>query len=137
MRPKKKILYVSSSEDEMSMTRFSLEVNGLKVIWADEAAGTHLASEVIDLVLIDKPLTESVKLVADYKMIVGHIPMVILGDLRKSATVAHVADAFFDKKTLTVAELLQRIRVMAQRKRGPRKGVTYHKPVSEAVEMRA
>ncbi len=126
MRPRKKILYASASETDMSIMRYMLEIKGYRVIGATtaaEAIGVFSANSV-DLALIDfaMPDMNGIELVGRLKQIAPHIPMVILGDLKKVVGEMHAADAFLDKKSITSAELLERIRIIAQRKRGPRKG---------------
>jgi two-component system response regulator CpxR len=49
--------------------------------------------------------------------------MVLLGDPQKMNGQIHGADALLAKKTCTPQELLERIKIMSARKRGPRKGV--------------
>jgi hypothetical protein len=49
--------------------------------------------------------------------------MVLLGDPQKMNGQIHGADAMLAKKTCSAQELLERVKVMSARKRGPRKGV--------------
>lgn len=51
-----------------------------------------------------------------------HVPMVLLGDLQAMSGEMHLADALLAKKNCSAQELLERIKVMSARKRGPRKG---------------
>jgi len=48
--------------------------------------------------------------------------MVLLGDPQKMGNDMHGADALLAKKNCSAQELLERIKVMSARKRGPRKG---------------
>jgi len=50
--------------------------------------------------------------------------MILLGDPQKMGDQLHGADALLPKKTCSAQELLERIKVMSARKRGPRKGST-------------
>jgi hypothetical protein len=50
--------------------------------------------------------------------------MILLGDPQKMGDQLHAADALLHKKTCAPQELLERIKVMSARKRGPRKGST-------------
>jgi two-component system, OmpR family, response regulator CpxR len=56
------------------------------------------------------------------KQIASHIPMILLGDPQKMGDALHGADALLAKKNCSPQELLERIKVMSARKRGPRKG---------------
>jgi DNA-binding response OmpR family regulator len=48
--------------------------------------------------------------------------MILLGDPQKMNGLMHGADALLTKKNCSPQELLERIKVMSARKRGPRKG---------------
>jgi hypothetical protein len=48
--------------------------------------------------------------------------MILLGDPQAAGGEIHVADAMLAKKNCSSHELLERIKVMSARKRGPRKG---------------
>jgi hypothetical protein len=48
--------------------------------------------------------------------------MLLLGDLQKMENEMSGADATLAKKNLSAQELLEKIKVMSARKRGPRKG---------------
>jgi hypothetical protein len=48
--------------------------------------------------------------------------MILLGDPQKMGSDLHSADAMLAKKNCSPQELLERIKVMSARKRGPRKG---------------
>jgi DNA-binding response OmpR family regulator len=64
------------------------------------------------------------QLVKRLKQIAAHIPMILLGDPHKMGDSLHGADALLAKKNCSPQELLERIKVMSARKRGPRKGST-------------
>jgi two-component system, OmpR family, response regulator CpxR len=57
--------------------------------------------------------------------------MILLGDAQAANGEIHVADAVMAKKELLHAELLERIKVMSARKRGPRKGAQRVTQVNE------
>ncbi len=63
------------------------------------------------------------------KEIAGFVPMILLGDQQAMAGQIHVADALLAKKQCSPQELLERIKVMSARKRGPRKGTVHTPPV--------
>jgi CheY-like chemotaxis protein len=82
------------------------------------------AEIAVDLVLTDfaMPQMNGSQLVDRLKQIASHVPMILLGDPQKMGGEMHAADALLAKKNCTAQELLERIKVMSARKRGPRKG---------------
>jgi CheY-like chemotaxis protein len=78
----------------------------------------------VDLVLTDygMPQMNGSQLVDRLKQIAPHIPMILLGDPQRMGGDIHAADALLTKKSCSAQELLERIKVMSARKRGPRKG---------------
>lgn len=127
MRPKKVILCVDDNEQDLSVLKFMLVTNGYRVLSA--TAGLEaielFSDNAVDLVLADAamPQMDGDQLVRRLKQIAAHVPMVLLGDPQKMIGQVHAADALLAKKTCTPQELLERIKVMSARKRGPRKGV--------------
>jgi CheY-like chemotaxis protein len=126
MRPKKVILCVDDNEQELSVLKFMLATNGYRVVSAvsgQEAIGVF-AEIAVDLVLADfgMPQMNGSQLVERLKQIAPHIPMILLGDPQRMGGEIHAADALLAKKNCTAQELLERIKVMSARKRGPRKG---------------
>lgn len=139
MRPKKVILCVDDNEQELSVMSFMLATNGYRVVTATSGqAAISLFSEMqVDLVLADfaMPLMNGHQLVNRLKQIAGHVPMILLGDSHAMSTEIHAADALLTKKNCSPQELLERIKVMSARKRGPRKGAMRHTPtMSELAE---
>jgi len=128
MRPKKIILCVNDNEQELSVLKFMLATNGYRVVSANngqEAIGVF-SDLPVDLVLTDfaMPQMNGAQLVVRLKQIASHIPMILLGDPAKMGDHLHGADALLAKKNCSAQELLERIKVMSARKRGPRKGST-------------
>ena len=127
MRPRKIILYVSASEQDQSVMKFMLDTNRYKpLVASDSEQAVKIFSEMaVDMVMVDflMGLESGNDIVAELKTCGSHIPMILLGDLFKMVGSTHAADAFLDKRTPRW-ELLDRIKVMTARKRGPRKGYT-------------
>ena len=128
MRPKKIILAVNGNEQELSVLAFMLSTNGYRVLSAangEEAAGL-LAENPIDLVLTydGMPHWNGGQIVSRLKEIASHVPMILLCDPVRVAAQPHAADALLPKKNCTPLELLERVKNMSARKRGPRKGST-------------
>jgi CheY-like chemotaxis protein len=135
MRPKKVILCVDDNEQELSVLKFMLATNGYRVLSAmngQEAIGIF-AETSVDLVLADfaMPQMNGSQLVDRLKQISQHIPMILLGDPQRMGSDMHAADALLAKKNCTAQELLERIKVMSARKRGPRKGSVRVLPTAE------
>ena len=126
MRPKKVILCVDDNEQELSVLKFMLATNGYRVVSATNGReAINIFSETaVDLVLTDysMPQMNGCQLVERLKQIAAHVPMILLGDPQKMAGEMHAADALLAKKSCSPQELLERIKVMSARKRGPRKG---------------
>ncbi|MGB6190862.1 MAG: response regulator [Terracidiphilus sp.] len=126
MRPKKVILCVDDNEQDLSVLTFTLSTNGYRVLPAtDGQEALRLFSEhMVDLALVDyaMPQMNGDQLVGKLKQIAAHVPMILLGDPQKMSGQMHAADALVSKKTCSSHELLERIKLMSARKRGPRKG---------------
>jgi CheY-like chemotaxis protein len=138
MRPKKVILCVDDNEQELSVMSFMLSTNGYRVVPATsgQEAISIFARTQIDLVLADfaMPQMNGHQLVNRLKQIAGHVPMILLGDPQSMSGEIHAADALLAKKHCTPQELLERIKVMSARKRGPRKGTLRQVPAAELAE---
>jgi DNA-binding response OmpR family regulator len=122
MRPKKIILYTSASETDMSTMKYMLWTNGYRALTAaNEKEALVVLEKDIALVLVDfnMGLTSGNEIVKKLKAIAPLVPMVLLGDVYKMARESHNADAGLSKKLPTI-ELLERIKVMVARKRGPK-----------------
>jgi CheY-like chemotaxis protein len=135
MRPKKVILCVDDNEQDLSVLKFMLSTNGYKVLAATngEEAIALFGDNLVDLVLTDHvmPQMDGNQLVKKLKLLAGHVPMVLLGDLQKMDGKTHAADAFVGKQSCSPQELLERIKIMSARKRGPRKGMQRPAPAAE------
>jgi two-component system response regulator CpxR len=126
MRPKKIILCVDDNEQELSVTKFMLITHGYKVVSAinGQEAISVFAENPVDLVLADHsmPIMSGGQLVDRLKQMAPHVPMILLGDPHRMMGEMHAADALLAKKNCSPLELLEKIKVMSTRKRGPRKG---------------
>lgn len=126
MRPKKIILCVDDNEQDLSVMAFMLTTNGYKVIAAtsgQEAIGIF-AETAVDLVLADCSVRQMSggHLIDQLKQVGSHVPMILLGDPQKIGSDLHAADLLITKKSCSSLELLERVKAMSTRKRGPRKG---------------
>jgi CheY-like chemotaxis protein len=126
MRPKKIILCVDDNEQELSVLKFMLATNGYRVLSATNGrdAIEIFSDTPVDLVLSDfsMPQMNGSQLVDRLKQMAAHVPMILLGDPQRIGNEMHGADALLAKKNCSPLELLERVKVMSARKRGPRKG---------------
>lgn len=127
MRPKKVLLCVDDNEQELSVTKFMLETNGYRVLTAtagQEAIAIFNSAPQIDLVIADAtmPHMSGRQLVERLKRLKSYVPMMLLADGPAATNELHVADAMVARKSCSTQEMLERIKVMSARKRGPRKG---------------
>jgi CheY-like chemotaxis protein len=128
MRPKKTILCVDDNEQGLAVRKFLLETRGYRVLTACSA---HDAIEIlrnggIDMVLSDliMPQMDGNEMVHRMKDIAPEVPMMLLSGTVRAFDRACHADAFLPKGACSPVELLERIRVMIARKRGPKKVLT-------------
>lgn len=138
MRPKKVILCVDDNEQDLSVLKFMLTTNGYRVLAAtsgQEALALFGESTQVDLVLSDygMPQMNGKQLADRMKQRAPHVPMILLGDPQAMRGEIHVADAMLAKKNCSPQELLERVKVMSARKRGPRKGTHRVVPVELAA----
>ncbi len=135
MRPKKIILCVNDNEQELSVMSFMLNTNGYRVVPATngQEAIELFSGMQVDLVLTDyaMPQMNGAQMVGRLKQIASHVPMILLGDPQSMGGQIHLADALLAKKQCSPQELLERIKIMSARKRGPRKGTIRQAPVAE------
>jgi two-component system response regulator CpxR len=141
MRPKKTILCVDDNEQALSVRKFMLETRGYRVLTAlggSEALDVFQGGN-IDLVLSDlvMPQMDGNELVRRMKEISPEVPMVLISGSVKSYERASRADAFLPKGACSPLEVLERIRVMIARKRGPKKAVLRPVPVAGSTDHMA
>ena len=128
MRPKKVILCVDDNETALSLRTFLLETRGYRVI---NVTASYEALEIlertppggIDLLIADLllPGMDGNELVRRAKALNPGLPALIVSGTVASHERALAADAFLPKGASTPAELLEKVRVLVARKRGPRK----------------
>lgn len=133
MRPKKTILCVDQSEQALAVRKFMLEIRGYRVVTAvsGREALEVFRSGGIDLVLSDLLLPEmdGNEMVRRMKDISPEVPTILVSATVKNFERANRADAFLPKGGCTPGEVLERIRIMIARKRGPKKVVA--RPIPE------
>ena len=127
MRPRKVILYVDSNEQALSVRKFMLETRGYRVVsvlHAQAALETFEAGGV-DLVLSELaiPGMDGNEMIRRMKQHAPEVPMVLISGSVKDFARADAADSFLPKGANNSLELLERIRVLMVRKRGPKRQV--------------
>ncbi len=128
MRPKKTILCVDDNEQVLSVRTFLLETRGYRVIaLADPKDALDTISNSlpgsIDLLLCDlvMPQMDGNDLVRRAKQLHPCLPAMIVSGTVTAYDRAGRADVFLPKGACSPAEMLERIRVLVARKRGPKK----------------
>ncbi len=138
MRPKKTILCVDDNEQTLSVRKFLLETRGYRVVTAISApdAITIFSNTAVDLVLTDLglPQMDGNTLIGHLKEISPDVPMILTSETVRAGERTHRADAFLAKGCCSPVELVERIRVMSARKRGPRKQI---QPAPQTLTARA
>jgi two-component system response regulator CpxR len=128
MRPKKIILCVDDNEQVLSVRTFLLETRGYRVLQANSSQEAleqiqQAVPGTIDLLLCDLllPQMDGNELVRRAKQLHPCLPAMIVSGTVNAADRAVCADVFLPKGASSPSELLERIRVLVARKRGPRK----------------
>lgn len=132
MRPKKVILCVDDNEQALSVRKFLLETRGYRVLSAltAEHAMETLERGGIDLIICDlvMPHTDGNELVRRMKDRSPEVPAMLISGAVHNFDRATAADAFLPKGACSPLEILERVRIMVARKRGPRKQIPRPEP---------
>jgi two-component system response regulator CpxR len=138
MRPKKTILCVDDNEQVLSVRTFLLETRGYRIIAANTSQEALEVLErslpgTLDLILCDllMPQMDGNELVRRAKQIHHGLPAMIVSGTVNAFDRALHADVFLPKGASSPAEMIERIRVLVARKRGPKKAAT---PLSTPLE---
>ena len=123
MKPKRTILCVDDNEQSLSIRKVLLETRGYRVVTCqngDEAL-TRFKRGGIDLVLADliMPGLDGAKLIEEIKNLSPRTPAILLSGKVRIYDRDTQADVFLPKGMYAPAELLERIRLLLVRKRGP------------------
>ena len=130
MRPKKVILCVDDNEQSLSIRKFTLETRGYRVLPATtgrEAVELFQQAGTVDLVLSDlvMPEMDGAELIRVLKELAPDIPMILISGKVKMYDKSTRADVFLPKGTYPAMELLERIRQLLVKKRGPQKSLPH------------
>jgi CheY-like chemotaxis protein len=121
MRPKKKILLVSASEDRASILKFMLETHRFAVTAALSAAEAFnlLSQEQYHLLLCHLPLTGIESLIDKAHFIDEGMPSLAIADKLSQLPFCIHACAYIKPADYCSTYLLERVKVLTARKRGP------------------
>lgn len=125
MKPKKTILCVDDNEQALSIRKIMLETRGYRVVACNsgETALEAFRRGGIDLVLTDliMPGVDGSRLIAEVKAISPQTPAVLISGRIKIYERDTLADVFLPKGMYEPVDLLEKIRVLLVRKRGPKR----------------
>jgi two-component system, OmpR family, response regulator CpxR len=125
MKPKRTILCADGNEQSLSIRKVMLETRGYKVLAYSNAedAMERFKEGGIDLVLADlvMPGFDGAKLVEQIKSFSPETPAILLSAKVRTYDRENRADVFLSKGMYGPAELLDRIRQLLARKRGPKR----------------
>ena len=128
MRTKKTILCVDDNEQALSIRKLVLETRGYRVIACSSGRSALEAFEKggVDLVLSDctMPEMDGAELVERVKTRSPETPAILFSGRVKVYEKETRADVFLSKGMYGPAELLERIRQLLARKRGPKRAAT-------------
>src|SRR5271166_794200 len=127
MKPKKTILCVDDNEQSLSIRKILLETRGYRVLACNsgEMALEAFRRGGVDLVITDliMPGVDGSKLIEEIKRVSPQTPAVLISGHSKIYERDTLADLFLPKGMYEPAELLERIRLLLVRKRGPKRHV--------------
>ena len=138
MKPKKTILCVDDNEQALSIRKIMLETRGYRVIACNngEAALSAFRRGNIDLVLTDliMPGVDGSKLIAEIKALSPQTPAVLISGQVKIYERDTMADVFLPKGMYEPVDLLEKVRLLLVRKRGPKRQTEFReRPAQHAT----
>ena len=137
MKPKKTILCVDDNEQSLSIRKILLETRGYRVIACNkgEDALDVFRRGGVDLVLTDlmMPGVDGSRLIDEIKQLSPQTPAVLISGRVKIYERDTLADLFLPKGMYEPAELLERIRLLLVRKRGPKRPMAARPMVAHAT----
>ena len=134
MRPKKRILLIDSNEYHLSVRRFLLDTHRFAVTGAQTSKeALQLADECMpEAIVAVWPFTggDLGRLLNYLHEIFPGVPSILICENLSAPPEGVVADAVMLRGACSPAEILDRVKVLSARKRGPKKGVN---PVNRAM----
>src|ERR1700737_1904576 len=125
MKPKRTILCVDDNEQSLSIRKILLETRGYRVLAFSRGAEAleRFKRGGVDLVLTDliMPGFDGTKLIEEVKAFSPDTPTILLSGKVRICDRDTRADVFLPKGMYAPVELLERIRLLLVRKRGPKR----------------
>src|SRR6266481_2054788 len=125
MKPKRTILCVDDNEQSLSHRKIMLETRGYRVasFSRGEDALERFKQGGIDLVITDMamPGLDGPQLIATIKNLSPHTPAILISSKVRLYNHESQADVFLARGMYAPADLLERIRLLLVRKRGPKR----------------
>jgi two-component system, OmpR family, response regulator CpxR len=125
MKPKRTILCVDDNEQSLSIRKILLETRGYRVLAFSSGAEAleRFKRGGVDLVLTDliMPGFDGTKLIEEVKALSPETPTILLSGKIRIYDRETRADVFLPKGMYAPVELLERIRLLLVRKRGPKR----------------
>ncbi len=125
MKPKRTILCVDDNEPSLSHRKIMLETRGYRVanFVRGEDALARFAEGGIDLVIADMamPGLDGPQLIAKVKELSPQTPAILISSKVRIYEHDSMADVFLTKGMYAPADLLERVRLLLVRKRGPKR----------------
>jgi len=125
MKPKRTILCVDDNEQSLSIRKILLETRGYRVVACTTAldALAVFKNGGVDLLLTDllMPEMDGSRLIEEIKALSPQTPAILISGKVKLYDSDTRADVFLPKGLYAPAELLERVRLLLVRKRGPKR----------------
>src|SRR5579864_5797677 len=141
MKPKRTILCVDDDEKNLSIRKVLLETRGYRVLTCSdpECAIEAMKKGGIDLIITDQmmPKITGARLIDQLKTISPETPALLFSGALNACMEEHLADAWLPKGEFAPVELLERIRVLLIRKRGPKRPIVIPQPLAAPSPPRA
>ncbi|MBV9573271.1 MAG: response regulator [Acidobacteriales bacterium] len=125
MKPKRTILCVDDNQQSLSIRKIMLETRGYRVFSCSSGSEAleRFKQGGVDLVLTDlvMPGVDGSALIDEIKNLAPEVPAILLSSRAKAYDRQTRADLFLAKGMYDPADLLERIRTLLVRKRGPKR----------------
>ena len=132
MKPKRTILCVDDNEQSLSIRKVMLETRGYRVVTCKDGSEAleRFKKGDVDLVLTDlvMPGVDGGKLIDAIKTLSPETPAILFSGKVRIYDRDTRADVFLPKGMYAPAELLERIRMLLVRKRGPKRAQSKTQP---------
>src|ERR1700677_348557 len=137
MKPKRTILCVDDNEQSLSSRKIMLETRGYRVASYSrgEDALERFRQGGIDLVVTDMamPGMDGPKLITAIKAMAPHVPAILISSKVRIYDHDSQADVFLARGMYAPADLLERIRLLLVRKRGPKRMAPRSQPFPRQI----